>query len=731
MAPLILGFVLGKPEMGVLGGVGGLWTGLSDSGGTFRTKAISISVATVLIAAGSVVGTVAANSPLVAMSLMLIAAFFAGMAGVYGNAASTVGSISLVSLMIYLAAPGTLAEGFQRAAIQAAGSAWAAVLSLYLWPLRPYQPVVEAIAQAYEKSAELLEGLRRQLSPGSGAARWSTTLVSERDAAMQAIQKARDMTAEIRTRRQGATYIGQDLLVLTRYADRLLGATVALAETLELASESRFYPRLQLMFLRSIEELAQAAQRVARAARSGGGVVDLSEIGRLLREAGETISDLRDSSEDLESDFTELLTLRSEERALRTAGRYLHNAGEIVSTLGKPRRVRAHHGESGDLDPAVIGPTRLRDNLTRDSLIFRHALRLAVACATAVAVYSSFHIAHGAWVTLTVFVILKPDFGGTRQRAIQRVAGTVAGGLLGIALAYGIQHPLAILIALGVLAFAAFSQMSLEYHRFVFFLTPFVVMLLSLGHPGDWQVALVRMVNTVVGGLIALAAGYTLWPAWALESLPSQLAKATGTNREYFDKVMTRWLRRPVHDFEIRSAHEAAQVECSNVYVSFQRMLSDPSSRQAGVEPFYALASYTQRFCDDVTTLSAYLHHFSGKHGLPGLEEFAAKISQSMADLAIALESSGPPPPSPSFDDELRLMNDHVQELVSARAVQIQEQRFDTPQRQALRDFGVLTAEIGRMAEEVVGMYRALDRLRRESPWVLQGIHVHQPLAKH
>jgi uncharacterized membrane protein YccC len=731
MVPLIVGFALGKPETGVLGGVGGLWAGLADSGGTFRTKAISISTATVLIAAGSVVGTVAANSALAAMGLMLVAAFCAAMAGVWGNAASTVGSMALVSLMIYLGAPGTLADGYQRAAVQAAGSVWAAVLSLYLWPLRPYQPVLEAIAQAYDKSAELLEGLRRQLTPGSGPARWSTTLVSERDAAMQAIQKARDLTAQIRTRRQGATYIGQDLLVLTRYSDRLLEATVALAETLELASESRFYPSLQLMFLRLIEELSQAAARIAGAGRNGGGTVDLAEIDRMLDEAGETISDLRDSSKNLESDFPELLMLRSGERALRAAAGYLHKAGEIASTLGKPRRVRAHHGESGDEDPAVIGPTRLRDNLTLDSLVFRHALRLAVACATAVAVYSHFHIAHGAWVTLTVFVILKPDFGGTRQRAIQRVAGTVAGGLLGIALAYAIQHPLAILIALGMLAFAAFSQMSLEYHRFVFFLTPFVVMLLSLGHPGDWQVALVRMANTIVGGLIALAAGYTLWPAWSLESLPSQLAKAARANREYFDKVMARWLRQQVSSSEIRSAHEAAQVECSNVYVSFQRMLSDPSSRQAGVEPFYALASYMQRLCDDVTTLSAYLEHFSGKHQLPGLPELASKISQSMAELAAALESGGQTVQAPLFDNELRLMNVHVQELVTARAVQIQAQRFDTPQRQALRDFGVLTAEIGRLAEEVVGMYRALDRLRRDSPWVLQGIHVHEPMAKH
>ncbi len=732
IGPLALGYVAGQPEAGTYAGVGGLWVGLADSGGTYRTRATSLAVTAAGLIACYLLGTAVAPYPVAGLGLVFLFAFAAGMMSVFGNAANTVGSLLLVAYLFAIGTPGTLADARRHVLFQALGAAWAAMLSLRLWPIRPYLPVQEAIAKGYREAARLLRGIERHIAGlDNGAARWSATLAEERAAAAQAIQQARYLTAEIRTRRQGATFLGQDLLILTRYADRLLSATIALAETLDIAMESIAFAHIRGQARNALRLLVEAAERVATATAESGRRIDVTPLRAATAALSDAITRLRNQAAETPAQFAELLHLRHVDRALSRLAACLEAAAEAAATLGKPRRVRAHHGDDAELDPALVGAARLRDNLTFDSLIFRHALRLATACAVGVLAASAFRIDYGAWITLTIAVILKPDFGGTRQRAIQRVAGTVAGGLVGVVLAHSVHHLALILLFLALFCFAAFSQMSLEYHRFVFFLTPFVVLLISLGHHGDWQVGFTRMTNTVGGGAIALAAGYLLWPAWALDSLPAQAARAAAANRAYFRAVMDAFLGERLPAKALRQAQEEAQVENSNVYVSFQRLLADPAHRQASVEPYYALVSYLQRFCDDVTTLHAYLDDFSGRHRLPGLDQFTSEVTTALAQIEAALRDGAPPPPAPSFEDSLSGMTQFVERMLADRAREIAERRTPSSRRQLLRDVAALPAELRRLAEEVVGMALAVRRLQVSSPWLLAGIQApREPAGK-
>ncbi|MFN0171286.1 MAG: FUSC family protein [Bryobacteraceae bacterium] len=723
MGPLVLGYVLGNPQAGVLTGVGGLWVGLADSGGTYRTRATALAITAIGITVTALIGAAVASIPILAIPLMCAFAFSAAMLTVYGNAPSAVGSLLMVSYMFAVGSPSTVASAWSQAGYTLLGALWAGVLSLYLWPIRPYLPVQEAIAKAYREAAKLLKGVEHHVAAvGDGGPRWSTTLGDERAAVAAAVQSTRDLTASLRTRRQGATFIGQDLLILTRYSDRLLTSTIALAETLDIAADRIHFAHIRDRVRLALERIAAAAESIADAAEKGGGRIDLADMEAAVKAVDEAISHLRDASEDLAAEFPSLLALRNLDRAFRAVAEYVATAADVASTLGKPRRLRAHHGEDSDDDPANVARARLRDNLSFDSLTFRHALRLAVACSASVAVATILRIDHGAWISLTVAVILKPDFGGTRDRAIQRVAGTVAGGLVGIAIAHSVHNIVLILAILIFFSFATFSQMSLEYHRFVFFLTPFVVILISLGHPGDWHIGLTRMANTLAGGLIALAAGYTLWPSWALESLPEQMARCVAANRRYFRAVIDGYLGRTAGPQALRQAHEEAQVENSNVSVSFQRLLSDPAHRQGSVEPYYALVSYNQRFCDDVTTLSAYQQWFSGQSQLPGLDSFAIGVEAMLSNLEKVLRNEAALSVVPGFEDSLCQMTEFVEQLAKARAVEIAAKRIDTRRRQALRDVSALPAELRRLAEELTGMTLAVRRLKTSSPWLLTGI---------
>ena len=106
-------------------------------------------------------------------------------------------------------------------------------------------------------------------------------------------------------------------------------------------------------------------------------------------------------------------------------------------------------------DPLV----EIRNNLSFRSNSFRHALRLGVATAIGGLLASAEHLVRGYWIPMTVVIVLKPNFGGTLQRSVQRITGTVLGALLGSAAGAGVTGTLA---ALGRSACSCFCHVRSE-----------------------------------------------------------------------------------------------------------------------------------------------------------------------------------------------------------------------------------------------------------------------------
>src|SRR5690606_2808727 len=72
----------------------------------------------------------------------------------------------------------------------------------------------------------------------------------------------------------------------------------------------------------------------------------------------------------------------------------------------------------------------LRSQLTWRSPAARHAVRACVVIAIATAVGRYWPGTHGYWITLTAWIVLKPDFAATVGRGLARILGTAAGVFL-------------------------------------------------------------------------------------------------------------------------------------------------------------------------------------------------------------------------------------------------------------------------------------------------------------
>lgn len=143
-----------------------------------------------------------------------------------------------------------------------------------------------------------------------------------------------------------------------------------------------------------------------------------------------------------------------------------------------------------------------------------HAVAVGVSAAAALSIALALGLARDYWAMLTVVVVLRMRFDDTIVFTTSRFTGTVLGAGLGAALTLA-ALPLGIETAVLVaLAFGLFLFQRANYLLYAVWLTAFVILLLDLVYPAGLEFAEVRVIDTVVGGVLGLAAAALLWYGW-------------------------------------------------------------------------------------------------------------------------------------------------------------------------------------------------------------------------
>lgn len=156
-----------------------------------------------------------------------------------------------------------------------------------------------------------------------------------------------------------------------------------------------------------------------------------------------------------------------------------------------------------------------KNYLRLDSVYFRYAVRLALACGIAQFFVGTFEIKDGYWVILTIIVCTMHTLGKTLKRSLQRILGTLAGALLGVIIVNFLGKDLFPLeILLPVFLFLAYYLRSYDYGVAAIFLTPAVLLFINLIDPSDTTVSWLRLSTTMAGGLIAVIFSYFLLPSY-------------------------------------------------------------------------------------------------------------------------------------------------------------------------------------------------------------------------
>jgi uncharacterized membrane protein YccC len=497
----------------------------------------------------------------VALPAATLVVFACSFARIYGQSAQTVGNLLAVTAVLALDHPLDPPSAVVAASAYACGGLWAALLTLVIWRVHPYLPARRAVADAYEALALMVGDLRDALRaphPEEAAQDtvWERHARAHRRAVRDAIEAARAILMEMaRSRGAAASRAAQSRLRL-EVAEQVFGALIALTDRLEQGHKPAD---------------AAVAERVLRRLRVLLLVFSHAIVTDRMRPAPVIVRSL----EAIAADVADL----PEDHPVRPIYDAIVEHLRMALLVSVPANyLPADRQQTMPLRRRIGGP--LRANLNLQSLALRHALRIALVAAPAFAVTLAWPGPYEHWLTITMLVVMQPYFALTWTRALERIGGTMLGGVLAALIALACHTPVELAVALVPTLIVALAVRRVSYGLFTLAITPLVVLLSELGQPGtsQWTLALMRALFTVLGGLIAVLGCFVLWPSWEPSRLGREVRAAIEAHRAYAAAELAFVLGEGSEE-AADQARRAAGVSSNNLEASLSRALLEPGDR--------------------------------------------------------------------------------------------------------------------------------------------------------
>ena len=247
------------------------------------------------------------------------------------------------------------------------------------------------------------------------------------------------------------------------------------------------------------------------------------------------------------------------------------------------------------------------NNLSLKSDMFRHALRVTIALLTGFFIEYFFKLGHSYWIMMTTVIVLKPSFSFARERNIQRILGTVAGGIISFVIVYYVQNSTVLFILLCLATLMCYSFSDINYFVFVIGITMMVVLLYSFIAPHMFdRVLLERIMNSLIGALIAFLASLFILPNWGNRYIQNYISEMISASNAYFTAVSKCFIGAPSTDMELKLKRKDFTIALANLSDNFQRMLTDPKRQRQHLQSIYKFVALSHTLFSYTVSLARF-----------------------------------------------------------------------------------------------------------------------------
>lgn len=303
--------------------------------------------------------------------------------------------------------------------------------------------------------------------------------------------------------------------------------------------------------------------------------------------------------------------------------------------------------------------SRLSRNMSPESALFRHAVRMSVVLCVGYAFIQFTGLQHGYWILLTSLFVCQPNYNATRHRLALRIIGTLVGVALGLPILWlvpSLEGQLILIVVTGVLFFAF---RNVQYAHATMFITLLVLLCFNLLGEG-FEVALPRVVDTLIGCGIAWLAVSFIWPDWKFRNLPRVLERAVDANCRYLDAILEQYHQGRDNRLAYRIARRDAHNRDAELASVVSNMSTEPKVTAEMRETAFRLLCLNHTLTSYISALGAHREKLTtaeilallddavcyvddALHHLPADEE---RVQQALRELAARIHHLDPRPDS-------------------------------------------------------------------------------------
>lgn len=218
---------------------------------------------------------------------------------------------------------------------------------------------------------------------------------------------------------------------------------------------------------------------------------------------------------------------------------------------------------------------RVKQHLTPESVLFRHAIRVSVVLLIGYIFVQVTQIEYGYWILLTALFVSQPNFNATKRRLRLRIVGTLMGIVLGYAILYfvpSIEGQLLLLILSGVLFFDLRSK---QYAQATAFITILALINFNLDGMG-FDAALPRMLNTLIGCALAWFGVSFIFPDWKFRRLSRSIERALTAQCNYLAEVTEQYKHGRNNGLKYRVVRRAAHNNDADLASLISTLATEP-----------------------------------------------------------------------------------------------------------------------------------------------------------
>ncbi|WP_411703572.1 YccS family putative transporter [Edaphovirga cremea] len=272
---------------------------------------------------------------------------------------------------------------------------------------------------------------------------------------------------------------------------------------------------------------------------------------------------------------------------------------------------------------------RIRRNITPQSALFRHAIRMSVVLCVGYGIIQVTGMDHGYWILLTSLFVCQPNYNATRRRLALRIIGTLAGIALGLPILYfipSVEGQLILIVISGVLFFAF---RNVQYAHATMFITLLVLLCFNLLGEG-FEVAMPRVIDTLLGCAIAWAAVTFIWPDWRFRQLPQVMDKTFNANCRYLDAILVQYHQGKDNSLDYRIARRDAHNCDAELASVISNMSAEPKSAGAMQDATFRLLCLNHTLLSYISALGAHREQLYDAQILSLLDDAACYIDGAL-----------------------------------------------------------------------------------------------------